>query len=74
MQLSATLATVVIWQSVPTSPDILVINRDYVETSKRDKRPVAAMCCLSSQSPVSSLYKHKHKKGKKAMVVLCYVA
>ena len=73
MQLRATLATIVIWRSVPTSPDILVINTDYVETSKRDKRPVEAMCCLSSQSPVSSLYKHKPGKGIQKQWLFCYM-
>ena len=36
-----------------------------VETSKKDKRPVAAMCCLSSQSPilVVSLIERYHLIG-----------
>ena len=53
------MATIIIWRSVPTSPDILVVDKNCVETSKRDKHPIAATCYLSFQSPVSSLYQQK---------------
>ena len=38
--------------NVTTSLNVLIIDdRNYLETSKKDKHPAAATCCLSSRSP-----------------------
>ena len=61
---NATHATKIIWHdgAYPRLQVSLLWIKN-MGTSNRDRRPVAAMCCLSSQSPVSSLYQRKLGKG-----------